>query len=130
MTLQLLQPARVRLLKVFLMSRELCDSGYGGSDEVLGRREFLGLCGRSAAVGIPAIMMLTSLSSDAFAGPPAGKGPPPKVVETKEAKREAKQEQRESKKGTTVPEIDAMSGGAALAIVGAAVALIRERSRR
>ena len=110
------------------MNRELIESGYGGSVKVLGRREFLGLCGRSAAIGIPAIMMLmsTSLSSDAFAAPPAGKGPPPKVVEAKEQKNAAK----EAKKGTAVPEIDAMSGGAALAIVGAAVALIRERSRR
>lgn len=31
---------------------------------------------------------------------------------------------------TPVPEIDAMSGGAALAILGAAVALLRERCRR
>lgn len=30
----------------------------------------------------------------------------------------------------TVPEIDALSGVAALAVVGAAVALIRERSKR
>lgn len=32
--------------------------------------------------------------------------------------------------GVPVPEIDAVSGGAALAIVGAAIALLRERSRR
>jgi hypothetical protein len=32
--------------------------------------------------------------------------------------------------GTPVPEIDALSGGAALAVLGAAVALLRERSRR
>lgn len=32
--------------------------------------------------------------------------------------------------GPSVPEIDALSGFAAIAVVGAAVALIRERSKR